>query len=91
LYHFVTKQREKKQRGEMSDWRKKKLEEIPGWGWDDGTVSQDADWEEQYRKLEDFLISNDKCLPTPQNNSVLYWFLEEQRNSYAKQVLSNPR
>ena len=91
LYHFVTKQREKNQRGEMSDWRKKKLEEIPGWGWDDGTVTQDADWEQKYEKLEEFVNANAKCLPTLQNNSVLYWFLEEQRSSHAKDTLTQPR
>eukprot|EP00890_Picochlorum_soloecismus_P005781 jgi/Picsp_1/6203/NSC_03557-R1_anti-sigma regulatory serine threonine protein kinase len=91
LYHFVSKQREKKESGELSEWRKKKLEQIPGWEWDDGTVSSDEEWEQKYRELEEFLNANDKCIPTLQSNNVLYWFLEEQRRSHSKGFLPRQR
>lgn len=91
LYHFVSKQREIKQSGKLSEWRKKKLEEIPGWEWDDGTVIQDAEWEQKYGELEKFLNKNNKCFPTQQKNVSLYWFLEDQRRCHSKSILPRQR
>ncbi|AQT81508.1 helicase [Mycolicibacterium litorale] len=90
LGSWVVVQRTAYDKATLSEERQRRLESLPGWSWD---PLADA-WEERYSQLLEY-VKEYGTSRVPQTHTVsgfrLGAWVQKQRSSYAKGVLSQPR